>query len=135
MIILYGILTVVRACFERQAILSRVRGTLEIHKQWTLRYLLWFLQKYSSKQEILLCLFVKMFKIFVKVKVPKKIVSLMELLIFLVIQYYKNGQLLFPFIPQLDASELDSEVVHIVKAQLSKLFKYHKVIVKTYILS
>lgn len=32
MIILYGILTVVRACFERQAILNRVRGTLEIHK-------------------------------------------------------------------------------------------------------
>lgn len=33
----------------------------------------------------------------------------------------------FSFIPQLDASELDSEVVHIVKAQLNKLFKYHKV--------
>uniref|UniRef100_A0A8W8JUR1 Uncharacterized protein n=1 Tax=Magallana gigas TaxID=29159 RepID=A0A8W8JUR1_MAGGI len=29
-------------------------------------------------------------------------------------------------VSQLDASELDSEVVHIVKAQLNKLFKYHK---------
>lgn len=51
----------------------------------------------------------------------------MKLLIYLVIWYYKNDPFLFSFIPQLDASELDSEVVHIVKAQLNKLFKYHKV--------
>ncbi|XP_048728225.1 peroxisome biogenesis factor 2-like [Ostrea edulis] len=29
-------------------------------------------------------------------------------------------------VSQLDASELDNEVVHIIKAQLNKLFKYHK---------
>ncbi|XP_062618690.1 peroxisome biogenesis factor 2-like [Saccostrea cucullata] len=29
-------------------------------------------------------------------------------------------------VSQLDASELDSEVVHIIKAQLNKIFRYHK---------
>lgn len=71
-----------------------------------------------------------MFKISAKTheQVPyKSEANHQELWIYLVIWYYKNDPFLFSFIPQLDASELDSEVVHIVKAQLNKLFKYHKV--------
>lgn len=36
---------------------------------------------------------------------------------------------IYVFLQQLDATELDGEVVHIIKAQLNKLFKYHKVII------